>query len=201
MARRHVNLPIKVRDPAPWTHGTHHPVRIVLHDTESHDTAGIADISGIFNFWHTQRINGELAKYGAHYIVDAEGLVGKGGADTAIQYHTGNLNTGSIGVEQVGFASFTRTIWSRKRRKQLFSVARVLAYCHAEYGIPLKVHTDPRLPGVTTHRRVGMAGIDTTGHTDPGAGYPIGLVVRMAKLIYHTNFRTATAEMPGKGLK
>src|SRR4051812_2821758 len=157
--RRHVNLPIAVRDPQPWTHGTHHPVRVVLHDTESHDVAGISDISGIFNFWHTQRIDGELAKYGAHYIVDAEGQVGKGGADTAIQYHTGNLNTGSIGVEQVGFASFGRIVWRRRRRRQLFATARVLAHLHGEYGIPLKVQPDPRMAGVTTHARVGAAGI------------------------------------------
>ena len=163
--RRVLLPPISVTDPKPWVHGTHKPVRIVLHDTESHDTAGVAEIRGVFNFWHTQKNpDGTLAKYGAHFVVDRNGNVGRGGDPTQIQWHVTNLNTGSIGIEQIGFATFRNLVWRRKRRKQLYAVARIIAWAHGRYGIPIRVRHDPRLPGVTTHRRVGLAGIDPSGH-------------------------------------
>lgn len=201
MPKRHVHLPpVAVTDPKPWTHGTHTPVRVVLHDTESHDVAGIGDISGIFNFWHTQKNpDGSLAQYGAHFVVDKDGNVGKGGDATQLQWHVGGLNTGSIGIEQVGFASFAKLIWKRKRRKQLYAVARICAWAHGEYGIPLRVAADPRSPGITTHRLVGEAGIDTSGHTDPGSGYPLGFVVTLAKMMQHVGFKRTVAATPGKG--
>jgi len=197
--RRQVHLPIAVHDPKPWVHGTHVPLRFVLHDTQSHDTKGIADIAGIFSFWHTQRNpDGSLAQYGAQFVVDKEGLIGEGGPATAIQWHVGNLNTGSIGIEQIGFAEFSRETWTHDRRDQLWSVARVLAWGHGKYRIPLRVPRHPQSPGVTTHARVGAAGIDPSGHTDPGAGYPLAVVVKMAKAIYEVGFRDAQKAMPGK---
>jgi N-acetyl-anhydromuramyl-L-alanine amidase AmpD len=203
MSRRKVlKPPIQVRDPKPWVHGSHRPVRVVLHDTESHATAGIGDIAGIFNFWHTQKNpDGSLAQYGAHFVVDEVGNVGEGGSTDQVQWHVGGLNTGSIGIEQIGFASFTRMVWKRERRKQLYSVARLLAWAHGEYGIPLKVQSDPRAPGITTHKKVGEAGIDTTGHTDPGAGYPLGFVVTLAKMMQRIGYKATVAATPGKGKK
>lgn len=202
MPKRHVHKPpILVKDPKPWTHGSMRPVRIVLHDTESHDTAGISDISGIFSFWHTQKnpTGPGLAKYGAHFVVDGDGNVGEGGQPDQIQYHVGNLNTGSIGIEQIGFASFTRLLWKRKRRKQLYAVARLCAWAHGEYGIPLKVPANPQSPGITTHARVGAAGIDPSGHTDPGAGYPLKFMVTLAKMMQKIGYRKTVAATPGKG--
>lgn len=200
MARRHVRKPpILVQDPRPWEHGSHKPVRIVLHDTESHDTVGIQDIAGIFNFWHTQKNpDGSLAKYGAHFVVDADGNVGEGGRPDRIQWHTGNLNTGSIGVEQIGFARFSRLVWKRRRRQQLYAVARLCAWAHGEYGIPLKVADNPQSPGITTHALVGAAGIDTSGHTDPGPGYPLGFVVTLAKMMVRIGYRRTVAATPPK---
>lgn len=198
--KRHVHLPpVSVEDARPWTHGTQRPVRVVLHDTESHDTAGLADIAGIFNFWHTQKNpDGTLAKYGAHFVVDSVGNVGRGGDADQIQWHVGNLNTGSIGIEQVGFASFSKLVWKRKRRKQLYAVARILAWAHGEYGIPLKVQSNPQMPGITTHALVGKAGIDPSGHTDPGPGYPLGFVVTLAKMMQRVGFKRTVAATPGK---
>lgn len=199
MARRQVHLPLAVMDPKPWVHGVHKPVRIILHDTESHDLKGIRDIAGIFSFFHTQTIDGKLAQYGVQFVTDEDGLIGQGGRPTDIQWHCGNLNTGSIGIEQIGFASFTRKVWTTERRDQLWATARVLAAMHGRYRIPLKVPVHPQSPGVTTHARVGRAGIDPSGHVDPGTGYPLALVVEMAKQIYTVGFRDAQRAMPGKG--
>lgn len=201
MAKRHVHKPpIAVQDPRPWEHGDHTPVRIVLHDTESHDLEGVRDIAAIFSFWHTQKTaSGELAQYGAHFVVDADGNVGEGGRPDRIQWHTGGLNTGSIGIEQIGFARFSRLIWKRRRRQQLYAVARLCAWAHGEYGIPLKVQRNPQSPGITTHKRVGEAGIDTSGHTDPGSGYPLLFMITLAKMMQRVGFRRTVAATPGKG--
>jgi len=198
---RHVLLPrIFFTDPKPWVHGTQRPVRIVLHDTESHDTVGIADIRGVFHFWHTQRNpDGTLAQFGAHFVVDKAGHVGRGADPTQIQWHVTNLNTGSIGIEQIGIATFPNLLWRRQRRKQLYAVARIIAWAHGRYGIPMRVRRDPRLPGVTTHRRVGIAGIDPSGHTDPGPHYPLHLVIFLARMIQRIGFKRTVAATPGKG--
>ncbi len=153
-------------------HGRQNPVRVVLHDTESHDAAGITDISGIFNFWKSQGLG-----YGAHFIVDKDGNVGQGARCRDETWHVGNYNNGSIGIEQVGFASYTELIWKRDRLKQLIKVARLLAWLSVTFDIPL-VHSIER--GVCTHADVGRAGIDPSGHTDPGAGYPLTLVLWLA---------------------
>lgn len=89
-----------------------------------------------------------------------QGRTRRQGADpTQIQWRVTNLNTGSIGIEQIGVATFPNLLWRRQRRKQLYAVARIIARAHGRYGIPMRVRRDPRLPGVTTHHRVGIAGI------------------------------------------
>ena len=46
---------------------------------------------GVFNFWHTQKTpDGTLAKFGAHFVVDKDGNVGRGGDPTQIQWHVSN---------------------------------------------------------------------------------------------------------------
>lgn len=151
-------------------HGTHTPRRIVLHDTESHDVAGITDLSGIARFWHSQGLG-----YGAHVGVDKEGLSARYVSDTRIGWHVANRNTGSLGVEQIGFASFPLAVWWTRPR-QLRTVARWLAYWSDRYSIPLRVDVDN---GVSTHAMQSKA--YGGSHYDPGAGYPLRFVVQLAR--------------------
>ena len=156
------------------THGAMgRPVRVVLHDTESHDTVGIADVKGIYDFWVKQGLG-----YGAHLVIDGSGNTGMSahGFDQEM-WHVGNYNSGSIGIEQIGFASMTKLMWSKGHRDQIIKVARWLAYFPVEYGIPLVLSIDK---GVCTHAMVGRAGIDTSGHTDPGHGYPLRMLMWLA---------------------
>src|SRR5262245_9285560 len=95
------------------SHGAHKPVRIVLHDTEGHDVGGIADLEGLATFWHSQGRG-----FGSHIATDAEGFSGRYCNDRQIAYHVAKRNTGSLGIEQIGFASFTTAEWM-KRPKQL----------------------------------------------------------------------------------
>lgn len=164
------------------THGRQVPLRVVLHDTESHDAAGISDIASVYGFWDRQGLG-----YGAHFVVDGTGNIGQGGRCRDMMWHVGGFNTNAVGIEQIGFASFTRLIWSRQRRKQLRSVAKLLAFMHHAFGIPLEVgKIDPSNPsasrGIFTHAMVSKAGLpNSSGHTDPGKGYPLYLVVMIAR--------------------
>jgi hypothetical protein len=164
-----------------FSHGTMQPVRVILHDTECGDAAGISEIEGVVNFWMR---TDQPDRLGAHYLVDEDGNIGKLGDGTDFLYHVGGLNTGSIGIEQIGFASFTEKDWLA-RSKQLDKVARLLAYLHHEYSIPLEVPAK-RGPnevnaGVLTHAMVSVFEPASEGHTDPGAGYPIAHVLAAAK--------------------
>lgn len=89
----------------------------------------------------------------------------------------------------IGYASRTRAQWL-KYPKQLESIAQWLATNHREYGIPLRELTVDevrrRVPGVTTHavywQAIGKGqGLDT--RTDPGAGFPMDVVIKRAKEI------------------
>lgn len=161
------------------THGTQKPVRVVLHDTESHDAAGITDIQGVYNFWIGQGLG-----YGAHFVVDASGNVGQGADCDQVCWHVGNYNGGSVGIEQIGFAAFPARAWKVGHLKQLVKVARLLAWLHQKYGIPLTHMTLAEIRasggGVCTHADVGAAGIDPSGHTDPGPNYPLKMVLWLA---------------------
>src|SRR5690625_7486488 len=89
----------------------------------------------------------------------------------------------------VGYASRTRAHWL-KFPKQLESIAQWLATIHRAYGIPLRELTVDevrrRVPGVTTHavywQALGKAqGMDKS--TEPGAVFPMGVVLKRAKEI------------------
>lgn len=153
------------------THGDQSPVRIILHSTESHDHEGVRDIEGIFNFWKNQ-----AKGYGSHIIVDKDGNSGFGAPATKICWHTAGRNTGSIGIEQIGFARFSLHTWRFTRRKQLDKVARWMAWYSKKYDIPLVINVNK---GVSTHKMQS----DRFGgtHWDPGYGFPLEWVVQKAK--------------------
>jgi hypothetical protein len=148
------------------------PVRVVLHDTESHDEKGIGDIEGIVAFW----LRGP-DKLGAHFIVDSEGNIGQQAEPDELMFHTGGANTGSVGIEQIGFANFSKKTWE-SRPDQLMKVAKLLAWLNDEYGIPLRVST---VHGISTHAMQSKIHPESLGHTDPGANYPLDEVVAIAK--------------------
>ena len=159
-------------------HGPHRPVRIVLHDTESHDAAGISDIAGIANFFKAQGLG-----YGSHLVIDADGNTGRLVDDREIGWHVGGRNTGSLGIEQIGFAKFTKGQWA-SRGPQLEKVARWIAWWTKRYGIPLAHDVDR---GVSTHADQSRA-FHTTDHTDPGGNYPLDAVLARAHVLRGTGW-------------
>lgn len=150
-------------------HGTHDPRRIVVHDTESHDAKGIRDLAGIATYW-----NGVSWGPGAHVGVDAEGFSARYVDDRHVAYHVQGRNTGSLGIEIIGFARWSPTLWLL-RPKQLEEVAQWLAHWSTLHGIPLARSTEH---GVSTHneqsRRYGGS------HWDPGR-FPVDRVLARAR--------------------
>lgn len=148
-------------------HGTQDPHFITLHDTESHDAAGIRDLAGIATFW-----SGVDWGPGAHRGIDKDGLVALYLDDHEIGYHVASHNSGNLGIEQIGFARFTPKVWLA-RPKQLDAVAHQLAYWCVKYDIPVRLDTEH---GISTH---AMQSRKHHGdHYDPGTWYPLKRVLR-----------------------
>lgn len=149
------------------THGWHDPVRGIWHDTESHDLWGIRDLQGVVDYWKSQDRG-----YGAHLIIDAEGLTALCANPNEVTWHTGMRNTGSYGIELIGLASFTAKLWLG-RKKQLDKLARWMAWLNLEHDILLRFGTSY---GWSGHRDQ-----PNQTHTDPGRFFPKGRVIRLAQ--------------------
>lgn len=171
-------LPIAHHEPAGrFSVGHMKPVRADLHSTESHDVPrSISDIVGVISFWKRNPFpGGSLA--GSHYIVDGDGFIGQIGTLSDILQHTGGANTGTIGVEEIGFARFTQAVWLL-RTAQLDAVAKILAYLNHVHDIPLVKSTSV---GISTHAMQSRLHPESLGHTDPGLGYPFRFVMGRAR--------------------
>lgn len=152
------------------SHGGHTPVRIVLHSTESGDSEGTSDISSIADYWAG---NG----FGAHLVIDSDGLTGRMIDDNKIGYHVSNRNNGSLGIEIVGRASFTREDW-KGRQAQLDAVAQWIAYWCSKWNIPLRNNAEH---GISTHAtQYQKYGAGSDVRTDPGDEFPINDVLEAA---------------------
>lgn len=153
------------------THGSMTPKRIILHDTECGDAQGIRELEGVVHYW-----NGvQKAGYGAHLIIDKDGNTAVCAPFDRVCWHTLHRNTGSIGIELVGFARFTPRMWFL-RISQLRAAARWIAWLSISEGIPIRFDVER---GVSRHADQSRAfGGD---HFDPGKGFPLGWVLRVAR--------------------
>lgn len=145
---------------------------IVLHSTESHDRPGTSDVEGILTYL-------EGKDYGVHYVVDGDGNIGRGAYHHQRVSHCKGANSFAIGIEMIGRAAWPMKRWSfdpdtRKARKQLAAVAKLIAHISREESIPLRMSTTL---GVACHRDFPEG-----GHWDPGPGFPIGWVMKRARL-------------------
>lgn len=93
-----------------------------------------------------------------------------------------NYNSHAISVEQCGYASYSRDKWLGEFEPLLKNTAAWLAEESAYYGIPLVDLSSSQAQGsgkgVCYHSELGSAGC---GHSDPGSGYPLDVVLQWAK--------------------
>ena len=151
---------------------------IVLHSTESHNVKGNADLDGVASWFANP-----AAQASAHVVTDADGRSARCVKDGRKAWHVGNLNSISLGIEQIGFAAQGRNTWKRTDQ-ELRETARWIATWSLKHDIPIRKAWLTRggsiiRKGVTTHAYCSSHGAGTD-HTDPG-DYPMGLVLWYAK--------------------
>jgi N-acetyl-anhydromuramyl-L-alanine amidase AmpD len=156
---------------------TSRPSLIVLHDTESHDRPGNSDLEAIGSWF-----NNPVAQASAHVCVDGEGRSAQYVPDERKAWHCAQYNSASLGIEQIGYATFHEADWTRNERAQLKKVAKYIAYWSKKYDIPIRhgrvSNGQVTQTGVVTHADLGSAG---GGHHDPGPGYPLEAVLHTAR--------------------
>ena len=146
----------------------------VLHSAETPLRAGYA--ASLARNWFD-----EQAPTSCHYITDPAETWGVL-PDERIAWHCGNGNTNSIGLEQAGYARFSRAEWTTPDGwAQMRRNAAVMRACRDRYGIGLHWMTDAEL--LAAHRRQIVGGWAThdqcrsvlggTEHTDPMPNFPL----------------------------
>lgn len=139
------------------------PDLIVIHDTESQNRPGDADLKAI-GAW----FDNPVSQASCHVCVDGDGRSAQYVPDERKAWHVVNYNSRSLGIEQIGFA--TQGFWPDAQVKK---AAKYVAYWSHKYGIPIDA------AHVVTHSSLGAAG---GGHHDPGDSYPIN------QLRYHARY-------------
>jgi hypothetical protein len=162
------------------------PELIVLHattDPRSHtapvvrDQPGIKDLETLGAYFDKPR-----TEVSSHVANDAEGNDARYDRDGQRAWTQVAFNSVGLSIEQIGSTGFDRSTWMLERRPQLENTARWIAHWHRRWGIPIRraeiAGSSVVSPGVATHAQLGRAGGD---HSDPGPGYPLGYVMRLAR--------------------
>lgn len=146
---------------------------IVLHSTESANIeSSSADLAGVAGWFANPS-----SQVSSHVITDADGDSARCVPDKDKAWHSSAYNSASLGIEQIGRAS--QSIWGSA---ELHETARWIARWSKEHGVPIRHGSVSggrvTRSGVVTHADLGVPG---GGHTDPGAAYPLGQVLELAK--------------------
>lgn len=166
---------------ARWGGGAQTPTYGVLHDAETPLANGYAlSIARMFSTTGTEK--------SAHFMIGPD--AGYQLRDTGLlAWHCGNGNRRSIGVEQAGYAAFSRAQWlTELGMAQINRLAALMRDIKRVHGIGLYFMSDSQLRqayagqivgGWATHdqcRRV----LGGTTHTDPMPNYPFDVLTQVA---------------------
>lgn len=172
--------------------GHHRKTLVVWHETVSHNRPGLTDITAPAAFLDATGLE-------IHGMTDMEGHSGWCFDPTAIYDHAasgrGNVNTRSIGFEQVSEVPLERAPSKRRqmwdpngpRKQQLDLAARWAAWLFQELAIPLRWSQGDR-PGHTSHWNVSRTYLGGDGHWDcwpvhQGGHWPALYVMAKARQI------------------
>lgn len=145
-----------------------------------HTTEGIGTVESYGRYFRSTP-----AQLGSSFLVERTGRAGIYVAlMTDRTYHVKDHNTQCYGIEQVGFAKTSKDEWLSKYRRQLYMTSWILAWAGTQFpnhiapiaagheGERRFTHTE----GITQHRWV-----PDNDHFDCGDGYPIELVITLAR--------------------
>jgi N-acetylmuramoyl-L-alanine amidase len=161
------------------------PELIVLHTTYDprsgppvvHNEPGLGDLERL-GAWF-DRPSTEVS---SHVADDAEGNDARYVPDRREAWTVAAFNPVSLNIEQIGSAGLRRREWIETREPQLKTTARWIALWHLRWRIPIRraevAGSVVLRSGVATHDRLGTIG---GGHHDPGPGYPVGYVLKLAR--------------------
>lgn len=155
------------------------PKILVIHTTEGPNSKGLGDLQGIAAYFDNPSVQASST-----IVVDGEGHSARLMSDQAKPWTQASYNSVSLSIENIGYAATTREDWFKNYHNQLATNAKWLAYWSDEWDIPLRkaitISGGVQRTGVASHKQLGQYG---GGHVDPGAGYPINYVIKLAR--YH----------------
>jgi hypothetical protein len=161
------------------------PELIVLHTTYDprsgppvvHNEPGLGDLERL-GAWFDR----PSTKVSSHVADDAEGNDARYVPDRREAWTVAAFNSVSLNIEQIGSAGFDRREWMETREPELESTAKWIARWHRRWHIPIRraevAGSVVLRSGVATHDQLGASG---GGHHDPGPGYPVGYVLKLAR--------------------
>jgi hypothetical protein len=118
----------------------------------------------------------------SHVANDADGNDAQYVRDRRKAWTQVAFNSVSLSIEQIATTGFDRRKWLVKRKPQLENTARWIAHWHRKWNIPIRraevSGSTVTTSGVATHKQLGEAG---GGHQDPGPGYPVRHVLKLAR--------------------
>lgn len=148
--------------------------RVVIHSAES----PFGSAEGVARFLETREDGG------AHFMLDDRSGY-RLAPDSRIAYGVSGLNTGSIHIEQAGYAGMSKLQWLRHPR-QLARVAYTTAHSLRKHNLPPRrlKGRDEVLHGKGYVYHMDASPYVTSTHTDPGKGFPTGVMDRLIKFYY-----------------
>ncbi|MFA5387929.1 MAG: N-acetylmuramoyl-L-alanine amidase [Candidatus Paceibacterota bacterium] len=148
---------------------------IVLHDMENTDRDDAAENTGS---WFENRASGGST----HYGVDNDSIQSYL-ADNVICWGAPHANLDGIHIEQMGKASWSTAEWLKNADGTLKRTAWLMRKLSKRLNVPLVLLSDSEVragkKGVVTHAQISRIYGGT--HTDPGRGYPLSYVMKLAR--------------------
>lgn len=168
-----------------------HPILLVVHDTESPNAPGTADIRAIAAWF-----NNPVSQASSNYTTDADGNTLLLVPDTKKAWTQAYFNSWAISDELIGHAS--QPVWPDA---QLREVAQLFAVEAKRWGIPIQRGAVSGCtivrPGIVEHLNLGLCG---GGHHDAGPAFPIDHFVALVKAYaaggYHPAKKPAAKPVP-----
>lgn len=146
---------------------------VVIHGTQS------ASLEGTVSYFRSGSGGGDRRGVGAQLIIDNHKAVQLVPLDHKA-WHAVEANGFAIGIEQVSFATWTRSEWLKHDTLLTLVANRIAWICHEwELGRPRRHHN------VWAHSDGGAA---WGGHACPGAHYPWDVVMKKAVHAYNTHW-------------